>query len=289
MSLQLQIETTNVCQAACCFCPYPTMQRAKGCMSLPLFRKIVDEAATIPLIERLTLTGLGETLLDRHLIERIRYARRVLPAGVAIDLYTNGNLLRPKTTDALIDAGLDVLYVSLNATTPEQRKEIMQLDDYATVVEYVQYAVTAFQAKAEREGLSSSTRERWRVIVKAIGSKDLMEIGDNETFQAQWAGDWKTGGAAYLHLEGNWAGATGQKMRTVPRQACHRALTQIMVLWDGRVATCCFDGEGERIFGDLNRQNIREIYNGADALGFRQAHADGKRGELHLCRTCTGI
>jgi MoaA/NifB/PqqE/SkfB family radical SAM enzyme len=105
MSIQLQIETTNVCQADCVFCPYGVMERPKGTMALDLYRRIIDEAATIPVIEKLTLTGLGETLLDRHLIERVRYARRVLPAGVAIDLYTNGNLLRPKTTDALLEAG----------------------------------------------------------------------------------------------------------------------------------------------------------------------------------------
>jgi len=289
MSLQLQIETTNVCMADCVFCPYGTMQRKKGTMALDLYKRLIDEAATIPQIERITLTGLGETLLDRHLVSRIAYTRQVLGPTIGIDIYTNGNLLRPATTDALIDAGLDVLYVSLNAATPEKRQEIMHLDDYAQVVGYVQYAVQAFQRKAEAEGQPSLTRERWRVIVKAIGSKDLMEVGEHEQFLHQWGGEWNKGGAAYLHLEGNWAGATGMKMRTRPKAACHRALTQIMVLWDGRVSLCCFDGEGQVILGDLNHQTIREVYNGQKALGIREAHVNGKRGDLELCCTCTAI
>lgn len=276
MGLQLQIETTNTCQYACVFCPHPIMKRPQGTMTLPLFQRIVDDAATIPLIERLTLTGLGETLQDRYLLERIRYARRALPSGVPIDLYTAGGLLRPKLTDALIAAGLDVLYISLNATDRETRREIMQVDDYDRVVEYAKYAIAA-------------GGDRMKVIVKAIASKDLLEVGEHERFQEQWGGDWNKGGAAYLHLEGNWAGSVGQAMRTKPKSACGRALGQIMVLWTGEVSLCCFDAEGAVILGDLRTQTLREVYGGQPALGIREAHVEGRRGELRLCATCTAI
>lgn len=288
MSIQLQLETTNTCSYNCVFCPHEKMQRPLGTMSMELYRRIIAEAATIPSIEMVTLTGLGETLQDRFIVERIRHARRTLPAGVKIDMYTAGGLLRPATTDALLDAGLDVLYVSLNATSREKRLEIMRVDDYEKVVPYVQYAVQAFDRAAEARGLVGSPN-RPRVIVKGIASKDLMEVGEHEQFQEAWGGDWEKGGAAYLHLEGNWAGSMGQAMRTVPRSACRRALSQIMVLWDGKVVTCCFDAEGERVFGDLNRQTLREIYSDPEAVAFREAHVNGRRSELDLCRTCTAI
>ena len=276
MGLQLQLETCNICNADCVFCSYSQMTRPKGTMDLGLYRRLIDEVVTLPLIERVTLTGLGETLLDRYLIERIRYAKRRLPKSVAVDLYTNGSYLRRPMTDALIAAGLDVLYVSLNAVTREKRREIMRVDDYDEVVRYIDYAVAAGMGKMQ-------------VIVKAIASKDLMENGEHERFQEQWGGDWQQGGGAYLHLEGNWAGAMGQAMRTKPVTACNRALTQIMVLWDGRVSLCCFDGFGEVILGDLNRQTIREVFNGEQAAGIRRAHVEGRRQELPLCRTCTAI
>lgn len=252
------------------------MKRPKGTMDLALYKRLIDQVVNLPLIERITLTGLGETLLDRHLIERVRYARQQLPSSVALDLYTNGTFLRPAMTDALIEAGLNVLYVSLNATEAEKRREIMKLDDFDQVVGYIQYAMAAGAGKM-------------RVIVKGVASKDLMEVGEHQIFQEQWGGDWDKGGAAYLHLEGNWAGATGQKMRTKPRSACSRALQQIMVMWDGRVSLCCFDSEGAVILGDLNTQTIREVFNGEKALGIREAHFEGRRQELPLCATCTAI
>ena len=78
-------------------------------------------------------------------------------------------------------------------------------------------------------------------------------------------------------------------MRVVPTQSCARAFGQIMVLWDGRVSLCCFDGEGDEILGDLKTQTIREVYNAGRALEIRTAHAEGRRGEIPLCRNCTSI
>lgn len=277
MSIQLQIETTNTCQYACVFCVHPQMTRPMGTMPMALFKQIIDEAATVPVIDKVTLTGLGETLQDRFLVERVQYARRVLPKGVTLDLYTAGGLLRPKLTDALIAAGLDVLYISLNAATREKRLAIMAVDDFDVVVEQAKYAIAAANGTA------------MRVIVKGVASKDLMEIGEHEVFEQMWGGDYTKGGASYLHLEGNWAGRIGAPMRTKPTNPCHRALGQIMVLQDGRVSLCCFDGHGEVILGDLNTQTLREIYGSEQAVGIRLAHSEGRRQEIPLCAGCTAI
>jgi len=246
-------------------------------MNMPLFKKIVDDAATIPLVEKLTLTGLGETLQDRFLVERIKYARKVLPRGVTIDLYTAGGLLRPKLTDQLIAAGLDVVYISLNATSREKRLAIMGVDDFDQVVEHAKYALAASQGT------------QMRVIVKSVADKGLMEVGEHEEFNEAWGGDWQKGGASYLHLCGNWGGRLNIPMLIKPTKACHRALSQVMILVDGRVSICCFDGNGEHILGDMNTQSLREMYSSEVAVNFRQMHADGRRQEIPMCRDCTSI
>lgn len=266
--IQLQIETTNVCDAACVFCPHSRMQRSVGTMALALSRKIIEDAATIPLIDHLSFVGLGEPLLDRFLVQRIAHARAAMP-GIWIDLTTDGSYLRPKMTDALIAAGLSHLNVSLNATNRDSRKAIMGIDNFDAVVEYIEYA------RAAGAGQMS-------VTVKGIQEKDLMEGGEPEAFLLRWGAD------AFLHQEGNWAG-TMRPVRVVPKAPCVRALRQIMVLWDGRVSLCCFDAEGAVILGDLNTQRLRDVYAGELALSIRQAHHEGRRGSLPLCGTCTAI
>src|SRR5919199_4591880 len=43
----VQIESTNICNAKCVFCPRDDMHRRQGVMSFDLFRKIVDECAEL--------------------------------------------------------------------------------------------------------------------------------------------------------------------------------------------------------------------------------------------------
>lgn len=270
--MQLQFEVTNVCNAACVFCPYPTMKRPKGNMDMDLFRRVADEAATIPVIDHITFTGLGETLLDLHLVDRIKYVRKIMP-GILIDIYTNGTFLREKIVDDLHAAGLSVLYVSLNAVTASKRMQVMKVNDFDNVIRGIEYALT---------------KPNWKVLVKGIVSKDLMEQGDNEDFTARWGGSHIRGGNAFLHLEGNWAGAMWP-MRLKPTEPCGRALGQIMILQDGRVSLCCFDSEGDCTLGDLNTQTLREIYSGEKAISIRTAHVEGRRQDVPMCANCTGI
>lgn len=265
--IQLQLETIAICNAACVFCPYPTMKRAKGVMSDALFEKIVVDAADIPFISELSFQGLGEPTLDRKIVDRIKFAKDV-KRGWMTTMFTNGHTLTADLAARLERAGLNKLYVSINASTPTGRKAVMKLDDYDKVVE------------ATRAAMENS--KYMRVVPKGVVGMDIFAGQEVDDFKRFW------GETAFLHLEGNWAGAT-YDIRRPKEVSCRRALTQIMVLWDGRVSLCCFDGEGEVIFGDLNKQTIREVYNSPEASRYREAHATGDRTGLKLCGNCTEI
>lgn len=233
-------------------------------MSMKLFKKIIDEVKAEPAFSQVCLTGLGETLLDPQLLDRLKYVKKRMP-GMHVDLFTNGTHMNKEMADSLLKYQPKV-YVSLNAANAEKRKQIMKLNDYDQVVEQIKYA--------QNIGLD--------VIIKAIAEKDLMESGEKEEFQ----GTWKE--KAFLHLEGNWAGLTYQS-RIKPVEPCIRAMNQVMILWDGRVALCCFDGEGKEILGDVNHQTVKEVFNGPKATSIRLAHHEGRRSEIPLCKDCTVI
>lgn len=264
--MQLQLETINICNAACVFCPYPKMERPKGIMSDALFHKIITEAAGIEKFDEVSFQGLGEPLLDPQIASRIAFAKQA-KRGWVTTMFTNGSRLTPDIFKKLENAGLDILYVSINAVTPEGRKSVMRLDDYDRVVAYVQHAMKS---------------EKVKVVPKGVVNMDLFSGSETKTFQDMW------GERSFLHLEGNWGGATYQQRR-VRTGICSRMMSQIMVLWDGRVSLCCFDGEGEVIFGDLNTQSIKDVYAGDKYLNYRLAHVEGRRSELKLCATCTEI
>src|ERR1700750_2483405 len=89
----VQIESTNICNAKCVFCPRDDMHRKQGVMSLDLFRKIVDECAALG-ITHVRVHNYGEPFLDRHLTEKVRYAKS---KGIReVGMISNGSLITDK-------------------------------------------------------------------------------------------------------------------------------------------------------------------------------------------------
>ena len=272
--IQLQLENTSTCNAKCGFCVYPEAERWGGRMSMDLYKKILDEAGTIPLISQICITGLGEPTLDKDLVERVKYARYRKPLGF-IDIFTNGVYLTPEKFDALQAAGLSSVQVSLNAVRAEQHEKIMGLKGkFDKVCEHIDYA--------------RKNRKTCQVQARAVINGDSFTNDDGNEFYTRW-GMKDNGGVGSLIREGNWAGAGRTIRKFQPNEACHRALSQIYVMFDGRVTTCCFDPSGKQIFGDLTKQTLREIYQDTDYLAFREAHSENKADKYPICAGCTRI
>src|SRR5271154_2624768 len=106
----LYLEVTNRCNLLCTTCPRTFEQlEPEADMSLDLFTKIVDQ---VPSAKRVVLHGVGEPMLVKHLPEMVAYLKQ---RGVYVLFNTNGTLLTKANGQALMDAGLDELRVSLDA------------------------------------------------------------------------------------------------------------------------------------------------------------------------------
>lgn len=72
--------------------------------------------------EKLRLFKVGEPLLNKNVCEMIHYAKS---ADVAekIEITTNGSMLNPELNQKLIDAGLDILNISVNGINEAQYKK----------------------------------------------------------------------------------------------------------------------------------------------------------------------
>src|SRR5260370_3116786 len=70
----VQIESTNICNAKCVFCPRDDMHRRQGIMTVDLFRKVVDECLELG-ITHVRMHNYGEAFIDKRLVEKVRYAK----------------------------------------------------------------------------------------------------------------------------------------------------------------------------------------------------------------------
>src|SRR5882672_12591786 len=156
----LYLETTNRCNLLCTTCPrtYEELEPPAD-MSWDLFTSVVDQ---LPDLERAVLHGVGEPMLVKNLPAMVRYLK---DRGVYVLFNTNGTVLTEKSGRAMINAGLDELRVSLDASNAASYRAIRGKDYFDRILRNVK----AFRALQEREG-----HDKPRVSAWLTGLKDTI-------------------------------------------------------------------------------------------------------------------
>jgi MoaA/NifB/PqqE/SkfB family radical SAM enzyme len=157
----LYLEVTNRCNLLCTTCPRTYVElEPPADMSWELFTKIVDQ---VPDVSRAVMHGVGEPMLVKNLPKMVRYLK---DRGVYVLFNTNGTVLSEKNGRALIDAGLDELRVSLDASNAKSYLKVRGKDYFHRILRNVK----AFRAMQEREG-----HDRPRVSAWLTGLKETIE------------------------------------------------------------------------------------------------------------------
>ncbi|RXH42588.1 MULTISPECIES: radical SAM/SPASM domain-containing protein [Bradyrhizobium] len=148
----LYLEVTNRCNLLCTTCPRTYEQlEPPADMSWDLFVSIVDQ---VPGLARAVLHGVGEPMLVADLPRMVGYLK---DRGVYVVFNTNGTVLSERNGRALIDACLDELRVSLDASNRESFKAIRGRDYFGRIIRNVR----AFRELQEREGHSKPLVSFW--------------------------------------------------------------------------------------------------------------------------------
>ncbi|WP_047960252.1 radical SAM/SPASM family putative metalloenzyme maturase [Desulfovibrio sp. TomC] len=115
---RLFVETTSRCNLRCPMCVKHSGpgHAPEGDMSPAIFEALEP---AFPQLQALILNGIGEPLLHPRLEACIQAGKRSMPAGSWIGFQTNGHLLTQTRASALLEAGLDRIFLSVDATSPE--------------------------------------------------------------------------------------------------------------------------------------------------------------------------
>lgn len=130
---QVYIEVTNYCNSLCSSCPltydhfHPI--EPKHHLEWDEFRRIVDR---FPNLERVVLHGIGEPLLNAELPRFISHLKSL---GAEVLFNTNGILLDQEQGDALVEAGLDELRVSIDAVTADLYAQLRGVDALNRIID----------------------------------------------------------------------------------------------------------------------------------------------------------
>jgi dTDP-4-amino-4,6-dideoxygalactose transaminase/MoaA/NifB/PqqE/SkfB family radical SAM enzyme len=280
---QVIIDATEVCNLACTHCPHPDFKKSVhyGGRNLDpeLNAKLVDEVREHGrgFTQYIRYTGEGEPLIHPHGYQMVEYAAR--HSGVFVTLTTNGTIMDERRTQRLLDSGVHLIDVSIDALTPETYARIRVKGDLA---------VTRRNVLRLIEWVRSS-ESATKVVVSFIEQPDnAHEAADFERF-------WRDAGAHEVVIRRLHSGAgavvrIGDLLRGATagreRYPCLYPWERIILNPEGHLAFCPQDWVRGSVIGDFRTQTIREIWNGPQYDRLRRAHLSNDFSDHVFCGQC---
>jgi len=126
----IQIEVSSRCFLSCTMCPRTALagEWMSSDMPLDVFRRISEH---FHLAEVIYLSGWGEPLLNPNILRMARMAKR---ADCLVGFTTNGVLLDERTSQELIQLGLDVIGISIAGATRRTHNSIRVGSDLGRIM-----------------------------------------------------------------------------------------------------------------------------------------------------------
>jgi len=268
---EVTIETFAKCNAACVFCPYPTLERQGARMSDALIDSIIGQLKAHPHPFMISPFKVNEPFLDKRLIPICRRINAELPLA-HLRIFSNGSALTARHLREVATLERVVhLWISLNEHRSRQYRETMNL---------------AFERTAANLDVLHTMVEECEfphpvVVSKVMGGR--LPTEDDLDFAAYVETRWPFFTVRMLKRD-SWLGFLEPNDRPVPDAPCNRWY-ELNITAEGIVSLCCMDGRCEYPIGDLNKQTLYEVYN-APGLRDRRINGTSRLKAGGVCSTC---
>lgn len=272
----VKIELTGRCNYRCGFCALRTRkEQPKGDMDFALFQRITQEMRDAG-VEEIGCFYLGESFMaERLLVSAIKHCKDI--GFPYVFLTTNGSLCTEQNLREVMEAGLDSLKFSINASDYGQFREVMGVKPalYGDALHAVKvarkvrdeggykcgiYASSIKYDGVQQERMERLLDERVRPYVDEHYWLPLYSMGSLATEREKELG--------YRPTAGN-QGRLGALREPLP---CWSAFTEGHVTADGNLSACCFDADSRWKMGDLREQSFMEAWNSPEFVKLREAH-----------------
>jgi organic radical activating enzyme len=250
----LEIETVDRCNRACHWCPTNKNNdtRPYHRMSDELFKKIIDDLASFNYKGCLGLFCYNEPLMDKDIVQRVGYAKRMLP-GAHHFIYSNCDLLAP---------------TKLYETDPASFKTVV-VDNFRKLADVLDCMV--LDNYSDDGELTPQIQAVWDACKDEYPNFVI----------------WKRRADEVLNTKGSQA-PNRRRPNFNMRSKCYLPFTGMYVDPFGRVRLCCQDALWHhQPLGDLSASTVSEVWNGPGYRGVREHYlSDGKRRDKIVCDCC---
>lgn len=290
---RVHIELTNVCDFNCVFCPKSEMKRPYGSMETDFAKRIISELGSNGICEKITFHVMGEPTLHKEFFTILDHA---VKEGVKVGLTTNGGGLGGPTGTRLLE--YDLYQVDISLQTPDARSFQLRKAGAKKFDDYLEGILSFFAAYHARHPDTLfkfrflNTRFRKKGMENRIGQVRVIsstkELRDTFRFwagriydmlgleQAQRDGAMKNIEALVsykwnvvevypkvffeTYVLDDWGHAfEDETIHDAWAGYCFGMRDHFSILYNGDVALCCMDFDGNTKIGNLYESSLKEI------------------------------
>lgn len=278
------VEPSGFCNLKCVFCPinddkYKNTIKRKF-MEFKLFKKLVEDIKYFPnKLKVLRFIGNGEPLMNSSIVEMIKYAKKKEIAE-KIEITTNGTLLNHSLSESLINSGLDILKISVEALNEKDFFEIakykINMVDYINNIKffYLNRKQCRVYIKINNLALKSDKEEK----------EFFSTYGDyaDEIFIENISPVWPNfdNGLNLKYSRGRFGNVVFE------RKICSHIFKSITVCADGEVIPCCADWQRKLKIGDITNESLIDIWGKGNLNRLQNLHLTKGKKSFSPCKEC---
>jgi radical SAM protein with 4Fe4S-binding SPASM domain len=267
-----------------------------GLFKLDKYKKVVDVFGKWA--QTIQLWAWGEALLNKSLVEMIRYASQN-PHKIRSVTTVNLNAITDEQIDGLLTSNLDTMHVSIDGITQEVYEKYRVGGNLETVLNNLKKLI------ARKKFYKSNTKIYWDFIV--------MKHNEHQVEQAKkMASDFGVTinvDCARTHLKedylnpvdkmidkyGEWIAkdsiynSYNHDAKTLKNHLkfCKRPWREVFINWNGDVFPCnCVHTEEKDRMGNIFEQDFAKIWNGEKYIAARKEMLDQPNNLETICHTC---
>lgn len=271
--LHVDIELSDACNLRCKMCVHGlgTMKNV-GFMDIGLAKKVIDQCVEIGVCS-IKFNWRGEATLNKHIIEAIQYAKS--QGILEVQINTNGF---PPSEGALIECakeGIDRIIFSIDGFSKETYegtriggnyekllKNIHSLLDWKKELQRTKPFIR-IQMVRTKENAHEIPKfiQYWQLLVDDVRISDVTDRGQGNSL------------------------SVGDQI-AVGRRRCPQPFQRLTIGRDGRVSPCCSDWDQQYIVGNVNIENLSNIWNGQKMNNIRAVQNELKHDTVKICKDC---
>ena len=285
------IEQTKYCNFKCFYCIHSTRDeangefRALGHRMQHFFEKIIHDLKAFPQggIKRIVFSGLGEPLMNPRLPD---YVRMAVEAGIAgrVEVITNGLLLTPEKSKALVEAGITNINISVQGLDAEGYQETcgvrIDFDHYLENLKYLYEHKGNVQIYIKAIDATLKTKENEEKFFRIFSPfADRIYIEHLVVMQQQMDG--------LREIVDGTKNFYGEEL-DVNRKVCAQSFYFMQIGCEGDIFPCPVPGLGRNLsMGNAKEHTLVEIWNGSRRRGFLRKMLKKEKDQIPDCATCT--